>query len=55
MRLAEFVRCGKWEALEQHGFDVGIPSRIDNGFVREDRVGRAAAWPRENQDEGANR
>src|SRR4029077_10229033 len=24
--LAQFVRCGMWEALEQDGFDVGIPS-----------------------------
>ncbi len=53
--LAQFVRCGMWKALEEDGLDVGIPSRVDDGFMRDYGVGRAAGRPRKNQDENAKR
>src|SRR5580765_1820254 len=53
--LAQFVRRSIWEMLEQDGFDVSIPGRIDDRFMREYRVGRAARRPRKNDGESANR
>src|ERR1022692_2641736 len=44
-----------WETLEQDGLDVGIPSRVDDGFMREHGVGRAAHRPGQNLHENANR
>src|SRR5271170_3185627 len=44
-----------WETLEQDGLDVGIPSRIDDGFMREHGVGSTAHRPRQNLHEHANR
>jgi hypothetical protein len=44
--LVQFVWCGMWEALEQNGLDVGIPSRVNDGFMREHGVGCAARRPR---------
>jgi hypothetical protein len=35
-----------WEALEQDGFDVGIPSRVNDGFMRKHGVGCAGRRPR---------
>jgi hypothetical protein len=53
--LAEFIRCGIWELLEQDGLDIGIPRRVDDGFMREHRVSRTAGRPGKDNGKSANR
>src|SRR5713226_3040218 len=38
MSLAQFVGSGVWKALEEQRTNAGIPSSINEGFVRENRI-----------------
>ncbi len=40
MRFAQLIRRGIGKTFEQHRLDAGVPSGIDDGFVRKDGVRR---------------